>query len=54
MSEKFSKSADSDDSEEQFVFIIVCSVAVCFESSRTDNTATASDVKNYLNPFEVL
>ena len=54
MSEEFSESIDSDDSEDQFVFILVCSVSACFESSRTDNTATSSNVKNYLKPIEVL
>ena len=49
MSEEFSKNVDSDDfSEDQFVFIIVCSVSVCFESSQTCNTATSSNVKKKL------
>ena len=48
--EKFSESIDSDDSEDRFVFIIVCSVSVSFESPRTDNAATSWNVKSYLKP----
>ena len=33
------------------LFLIVCSVSFCFESSRSDSTATSSNIKNNFNPL---